>query len=223
MLSTFHDRLAVSDNATRSLLKTRSSKQKAHQKTDNQNKEKLRNELQEQYPQLSAAFEWTIANCTSESNPAIMSFFLCLSSNSPVCSYIPPTLHCKELLKSLSTSDAKSMPTLLRELQLTIPIVYDLFISIPANQLGEPWEDLFKWLHDVSCAPFHDINIIQGPALKSEMDPLSFFPTLPKLRERGFYEMDLNQKSKSDDPCTKRSHGHPSLTCGIFTIYCQHG
>lgn len=153
-----------------------------------------------------------------------MTFFLCLSSNSPVCSYIPPTLRCRELLQSLSTTNAKSMPTLIRELQLTIPIVYDLFISITDTQLLEPWQDLFEWLHLISSAPFQDTNSIDGPILRSERDPLAFFPTLKKYRERGCYEIDSNQQmSKSDDPCTKRSHGHPSLTSGIFTIYCQHG
>ncbi len=53
--------------------------------------------------------------------------------------------------------------------------------------------------------------------------PLSFFPHLPQLHGYGVYEADKARPTKDDDMCQKRSYGHPTLSPGIFTIYCPHG
>ncbi len=54
-------------------------------------------------------------------------------------------------------------------------------------------------------------------------DPLSFFPCLPQLHGTGRYESDSRSGATSTDNCRKASYGHPTLSPGIFTLYCEHG
>ena len=48
------------------------------------------------------------------------------------------------------------------------------------------------------------------------------FPTLPIQQGTGRYKAD-SQSEKQKDQCRKESWGHPTLSPGIFTMYCQHG
>ena len=54
-------------------------------------------------------------------------------------------------------------------------------------------------------------------------DPLSSFPRLPKCRGDASYEADKKLHTLQTDDCRKASYGHPTLSLGIFTIYCEHG
>ena len=54
------------------------------------------------------------------------------------------------------------------------------------------------------------------------VNQLSFFPSLPLLRGPGRYQADLQTRTSDEDDCKKCSYGHPSLTPGIFTVYCIH-
>ena len=62
-------------------------------------------------------------------------------------------------------------------------------------------------------------DIPPAPSLDSG---LSFFPSLPKLRGRGNFEKDKEQKVRTET-CTKKHTGHPSLLPGVFTMFCEHG
>ncbi|XP_078661027.1 uncharacterized protein LOC144905304 isoform X2 [Branchiostoma floridae x Branchiostoma belcheri] len=54
--------------------------------------------------------------------------------------------------------------------------------------------------------------------------PLSFFPSLPKRCSLPRYAMDKGHVAvKARDGCRKESYGHPTLTPGLFTIFCKHG
>ncbi|XP_066272071.1 uncharacterized protein [Branchiostoma lanceolatum] len=52
---------------------------------------------------------------------------------------------------------------------------------------------------------------------------LSFFPCLRKRCGLPPYAMDKRRRVKARDGCRKDSYGHPSLTPGLFTIFCKHG
>ena len=54
-------------------------------------------------------------------------------------------------------------------------------------------------------------------------DELSFFPNLPLLSGHGNYAADKSLKTHDSDSCRKASYGHPSLSPGIFTVFCPHG
>ena len=62
----------------------------------------------------------------------------------------------------------------------------------------------------------HLVNLPEENELKS----LCFFPKLLRVRVRRCYDADSDRKGII---CTKRSTGHPTLTPGIFTMYCPHG
>eukprot|EP00058_Branchiostoma_floridae_P011653 XP_002597141.1 hypothetical protein BRAFLDRAFT_76329 [Branchiostoma floridae] len=57
-----------------------------------------------------------------------------------------------------------------------------------------------------------------------DSSPLSFFPSLPKRCGLPCYAMDKRRRAvKAQDGCRKESYGHPTLTPGLFTIFCKHG
>ena len=49
------------------------------------------------------------------------------------------------------------------------------------------------------------------------------FIFLSELARNTPYEADLKLLAKKTDSCRKLWYGHPTLSPGIFTIYCQHG
>ncbi len=51
-------------------------------------------------------------------------------------------------------------------------------------------------------------------------DEMSYFPHLPKCRERQVYTADSAGKVST---CTKKSSRHPTLLPGVFTLFCEHG
>lgn len=51
----------------------------------------------------------------------------------------------------------------------------------------------------------------------------SFFPAWPMIRGPAKYVADSATTGREVDDCRKASYGHPSLTPGIFTVYCPHG
>ena len=46
---------------------------------------------------------------------------------------------------------------------------------------------------------------------------------LPKCHGDASYEADRKLHTLQTDGCRKASYGHPTLSPGIFTIYCEHG
>ncbi|XP_019630291.1 PREDICTED: uncharacterized protein LOC109474438 [Branchiostoma belcheri] len=52
---------------------------------------------------------------------------------------------------------------------------------------------------------------------------LSFFPSLPQHCGLPRYAVDEARKCREKDSCRKESYGHPTLTPGLFTIFCRHG
>ncbi len=77
-----------------------------------------------------------------------------------------PHIQCMDLLRALQTLNAKSMPSLLQDLQINLPVIYDIFISLSDNHLQEPWQELFEWLNLKCSTPFEETNCIEGPCFK---------------------------------------------------------
>ena len=73
-------------------------------------------------------------------------------------------------------------------------------------------------------APFegNDLTGIKTYSLsqEDELKNLCFFPSLPQVHIQRHYEADAERKTTN---CTKKSYGHPSLSPGVFTIFCPHG
>ena len=56
----------------------------------------------------------------------------------------------------------------------------------------------------------------------SRTNSLSYFPSLPQLHGNAVYQIDKSRIAAGSDVCNKTSSKHPTLTPGIFTIYCPH-
>ena len=79
----------------------------------------------------------------------------------------------------------------------------------------------------------HILVTIQAPFKVSEPDNchypepskannFSYFPSLPQLHGNAVYQIDKCRTTTGSDVCNKRISKHPTLTPGIFTIYCPH-
>ena len=86
---------------------------------------------------------------------------------------------------------------------------------------------LINHLCDLAVAPYQVVAPPFLPPLSGSKLP--FFPNLPQIRGPHCYSIDQPSSSRrrtnpeDEDACRKYSLTHPTLTPGIFTIYCQHG
>ena len=90
-----------------------------------------------------------------------------------------------------------------------------------------------KLPHTVCDLVLHIIDVCHAPFSKPPppacfyspptADDLSFFPKLPLRSGKGHYTADKAVKTYDNDSCRKASYGHPSLSPGIFTVFCPHG
>ena len=71
-----------------------------------------------------------------------------------------------------------------------------------------------------ASAPFQEDDIKPNEEFTPNTDEMSFFPHLPKCRERRAYAADSAGKVLT---CTKKTSRHPTLLPGVFTIFCEHG
>ena len=83
---------------------------------------------------------------------------------------------------------------------------------------------VLKGIIQKATAPFTGVDLTDiGRASlqeQEELQSLCFFPTLPRVRSRRFYEADTDRKASI---YTKKNSGHPSLLPGVFTLFCHHG
>ena len=93
-------------------------------------------------------------------------------------------------------------------------------LSLPGNfprQIMSPVLDVLK---RVALAPCGEVTVDNSTSLVDGEETLCFFPSLPRIRNRRHYEADVDTKVHL---CTKKYTTHPSLTPGIFTLFCPHG
>ncbi len=158
----------------------------------------------------------------SQVPPGILTLLRCMSTPSPVCSYIPASEEIEALVLRLEEGMIiKKEPTHLLLLQNSAPVLFDALKTFPEIPLPDYWIDLLKELciKGNACFSSASEHILNGP--NDEDSPASFFPAWPTLRERGRYKMD--KKLSAEENCSKFYRGHPNLMPGIFTLYCQHG
>ena len=166
-------------------------------------------------PEIYEAFLWTEENFHVLPK-GVKGFFCCLAKASPVCSYIPYSEECYDLINHLFNEKARGNPSTLESLQRKMPIIYKLVTEFSSKLPLEYKGMLFK-LISLSQSPF----IKNIPITKSSYeDPMSYFPALPVVRSRGRYSIDT---AKEESLCSKAYPSHKKLTAGIFTLYCIHG
>jgi hypothetical protein len=170
-----------------------------------------------------AQFLRDVCNESGSAPSAVCDFLMCIASTSPVCSYIHYDESVHSLIMDISSGvNIKRNPSKWSELRSKIPVVFKLLCdntvdTVPlslSNLLVELWnrcEETFAFVEAIVA----DGDIVD--------DDLSFFPNLPKCRNRGLFAADTVKGGRKAEMCTKQYRGHPTLLPGIFTLYCQHG
>lgn len=160
-----------------------------------------------------------------------------LCKNSPVAALIPPRSDVLQILEKLISRQVLSSSELSLLSQHT-PILCELIHHYFRHEQEMP--DSILRLLDI--ARQKSLAACQPQNLPPQIHPvesawdrvLSVFPTLPKVRQRRFYEKDKNtkrggkvthmsKKGGSRQDCEKSFVGHPVLTSGTFFTLCPHG
>lgn len=115
------------------------------------------------------------------------------------------------------TTDLNAMELLQKEFPLLFSLLWALKTNKYTNVLIPIINDLILKSNAPFTAPTSDNASSSSSGSSTE---LSYFPSLPVIRERGCYTADRVSREKL---CTKLSRGHPTLLPGLFTVYCEHG
>ena len=110
----------------------------------------------------------------------------------------------------------------LKLLQDVVPILASFLLKLPYDvEIPSDICSLITDMCDLALAPFSRPSSFPPPTPENK---LSFFLNLPKIRGTHCYSADQRSKGLEDiDACRKYSSNHPTLTPGIFKIYCPHG
>ena len=183
------------------------------------------------------SFSDLIYRITSESDSKRCSDPYCeflseISRNTPACGLlqfgekgeiIKPILR-QIVSNSIDIFDSANFEQL-STLQACIPILTAFIAKCPKieGKLPEDVCDVIRCIVATVDATF-EAAINPFPCYQATISTsnTSFFPSLPIVRGKGSYKMGSNSPTQDDD-CRKASYGHPTLTPGIFTVYCPHG
>ena len=165
--------------------------------------------------------------CSKNCPPELKDLLLMISSNSPVCAFLPPTEEVFQLIAELSEASEQNnydtySPEFLRMLQNKIPMIYQIVNKI--RDVSLYLKTLFKQMMVISERTFNEKDSKKEEEFieQERNDPSSFFPSLPQVRHRGVYKAD-RLTNKDGKVCNKQSTRHPTLLPGIFTAFCEHG
>ncbi|XP_066285252.1 uncharacterized protein [Branchiostoma lanceolatum] len=167
-----------------------------------------------------------------------------LAKNGPLCGMLqidhsPREGHTKEIVHRAVTNALAIFDSVnaahLQKLRSDAPILADFLFEVykaEGNRIPEDVSALVKDIMDRVSLPFkdkHDGSVYPPPEEEDTFGGYSFFPNLPLVRGQAKYAKDAQRRPrlrKCRDPsqrCNKMYGGHPSLSPGIFTAFCQHG
>lgn len=146
-----------------------------------------------------------------------------ISSASAACGILHPSSRSSQLISTMQSKDISNDPDAMKCLQEEVPLLFELIRSLGYY----PKDVLYPFLNELlnkANSPFPNDDMKGCSTTKNadviDNNDLSYFPKLPKVRNRGHYSTD---KSTSGPVCRKRRSAHPSLLPGVFTLFCQHG
>ena len=153
-----------------------------------------------------------------------------LSLNTPVCGMIQiagnsEALEAIRLISSGVDIRHIQYQCELKLLQNVAPVIASCILKLPFTEpIPADVCSLLSQLCELLLAPFQDVTpqAIPDPPVDKK---LSFFPSLPIVRGIPVYaadQLNSSQKPENVDSCRKYASSHPTLTPGIFTVYCPH-
>ena len=158
----------------------------------------------------------------------ISNFILAITRGTPICAIliIPPLDGLQALCKKIVQGHCvKEHPSDMLLLQPKCPLLFGLLAEVNDQTLTSKLHNLLQVLLEIAAAPF---QVTSSPVdqIGSEgnavVDGLTYFPSLPRVRGRGFYCADRPWIT-SEAVCNKRAGRHPTLLPGIFLVHCVHG
>lgn len=109
--------------------------------------------------------------------------------------------------------DANTM----KALQVECPVLFEFLVKATSGDRLNALS-IFRDIYQI-CMDIFSFEPHKLPA-GIQAEPLSCFPSLPVICERGLYSMD---KVKPTTSCKKQSKTQRTLLPGIFLIHCKHG
>ena len=147
-----------------------------------------------------------------------------LATSSPVCALVQPSEATITLLRKMCECNITKDVAAMENLQKAVPVLFSLLRCSKHNFPQEVLTPILQELMKKALIPFSDDHDEHWttPPNDTAPDNLSYFPKLPRIRQRGFYHADTSSKTTTI-VCTKKRIGHPSLLPGCFTLFCKHG
>ena len=114
----------------------------------------------------------------------------------------------------------------LKLLQDSAPVLASFLLKLPFSE-PVPVDvcSLIGELCELLLAPFQPSTTLAFPPPSSNTK-LAYFPNIPRIPGLPTYAADqrtTHRAPEDQDACRKYSSSHPTLTPGIFTIFCPHG
>ena len=159
-------------------------------------------------------------------------FFSEIARNAPACGMVQ-IAGCKEACDTLKKVANRSIDVFMPQnsyywnlLSKKAPVISSFLSLCHQHISSEIPQEVFDLLGHISVT-------IQAPFKVSKADKfhypepnrtnsLSYFPSLPQLHGNAVYQIDKSRIAAGSDVCNKTSSKHPTLTPGIFTVYCPH-
>lgn len=150
-----------------------------------------------------------------------------LGRNTPVCGMMQlgGDERCLKILTDISETGDNVLDSISSDkmsfIQEQVPVIAAFLAGCPEKlpdhlrQILSDLVNMFQQTFSVPKPPESDY----GEPTES---PCDVFPSLPKVHGNGIYEADRENTDKNEQ-CRKESWGHPTLSPGIFTLYCPHG
>ena len=151
-----------------------------------------------------------------------------LGRNTPVCGMIQlgGNESCLQILTDLSESGNNILDSTSSEkmsiVQQQIPVIAAFLTGFP-EKLPEHSRQLLFDLVNMIKQTFSVPTPSKSYYTEQTESPCDVFPSLPKVHGHGMYEADKKASTDKNEQCRKESWGHPTLSPGIFTLYCPHG
>ena len=106
---------------------------------------------------------------------AVIDILLCVSSPSPVCSYLYPSEEVLDLVMELFETNIKSDVKKMKEFQEKIPLFFNLLVCFSIEtSLPDEWKGLIILLTDIARKPFINAELV-NTKLSDESNNLSWY------------------------------------------------
>ena len=110
----------------------------------------------------------------------------------------------------------------LTKIQQQAPVIASFLVGL-SNPNPHVYAILQELLTIINSIFSQETTLTKHTQPTSNTSLLCCFPCLPEVHIPAKYEADETRQTKETDSCRKLSYGHPTLSPGIFTVYCQHG